>query len=119
VLARLPSIWRAQACSGGLNGHTEGAGNAPGEEASLISEHARRRCRAATRSIPTHMRTPQQQSLTGHRGALDAEGASDHDQPYRFAWQPRADEVEQRIEAFKARAATSCAQSLRSRWRLE
>jgi len=30
------------------------------------------------------------QQRPGHPGSLDADGAGDHDQPYRFGWRPRA-----------------------------
>jgi hypothetical protein len=36
------------------------------------------------------MTFPEQRSLDGSDGSLDGDGASDHDQPYRFGWRPRA-----------------------------
>jgi len=36
------------------------------------------------------MTLSQQQAADSLRGSLDGDGAGDHDQPYRFGWQPRA-----------------------------
>ena len=62
----------------------------PAESRSLLSEPARSPCRASTRSVSTHMTLLEHQQLPGPLGSLDADGAGDHDQPYRFGWWPRA-----------------------------
>src|SRR5260370_727144 len=62
----------------------------PAESRSLLSEPARSPCRASTRSVSTHMTFTAQQHRPGPLGSFDADGAGDHDQPYRFGWRPRA-----------------------------
>ena len=56
----------------------------PAKSRNLLSEPARSPCRASTRSVSAHMTFLEHQQPPGSVGSFDADGAGDHDQPYRF-----------------------------------